>query len=367
MHVIVVMEITMDQNLRRIDPGKVVAAFFAHSGIARVSRHWRPSDVCVLTFHGVRDVGEEEELLDADQHVPLELFRDICAHLAANYQVLPLREVVKAQREGKSLPHKTVAITFDDGYASNYLLAYPVLQALNLPATIFAAAGYLDGEVTMWFHRIELAFLRTQAAFIDFECEGHITRFELADREQRMRALGNVTRCLKQMPTTLLLEKLAKLERDLGVADEVGKNLPKALRPMSWDMARELQDSGLVEIGGHTYSHPILGRCTEEQQADEIRRSRTCVTERLGTEPKLFAYTNGKKGDFDATTQRLLREEGFWAAFTMMEAFLFPTDDDMAMPRYGCPSSTGYLEAIVSGSMAHFQSLRRTLGLVRAS
>ena len=39
---------------------------------------------------------------------------------------------------GEPLPEKPVVITFDDGYRSNYTLAYPILQKYSMKATIFA-------------------------------------------------------------------------------------------------------------------------------------------------------------------------------------------------------------------------------------
>ena len=361
------MEMAVNRRSCKIDPGRVVAAVFSRTGLARLSRQWRPSDACVLTFHGVSDGSCDDQLLDVDQHVHIQLFRDLCAHLASCYRVLPLSDIVAARQSGKSLPSGAVAITFDDGYASNYHLAYPVLKALGLPATIFAVAGYLDGDVAMWFHRIEMAFAKTQAPYLNFNLPGGLVRFELKERSQRTLALRTITASLKCLPSTELLSSLVMIERDLGVAEIVGKNYPTPLQPMTWDMARELEASGLIEMGGHTHSHPILSRCTDEQQAKEIRLSRERLTEELGRQPKTFAYTNGKDGDFNAASQRLLREEGFQAAFTMRENFLFPGENEMALPRFGCPSSPDYLEAIVSGSMTRFESLRKSLGFGRST
>ena len=39
---------------------------------------------------------------------------------------------------GEPLPEKPLLITFDDGYRSNYTLAYPILQKYGMKATIFA-------------------------------------------------------------------------------------------------------------------------------------------------------------------------------------------------------------------------------------
>ncbi len=357
----------MSRGLSKFDRGRVVAAFFSRTGIARLARHWRPSEACVLTFHGVRDGSDDDQLLDLDQHVTASLFQEVCDHLAAHYTVLPLSEIVAARTSGKSLPAKTVAITFDDGYASNHDLAFPVLKALGLPATIFATAGYLDRRISMWFHRIEMAFARTQAMHLELELNDTLVHWPLGSRHERATALGAITGQLKKLSDSEMLERLAEIETLLGVSPSIGSNLPPALRPMTWDQAREMQAGGLVEFGGHTDTHPILARCTEARQGKEIRLSRERLRDELGASPALFAYTNGKPGDFTAETQRLLKAEGFKAAFTMIEGFLLPGDDPLNLPRYGCPSSRDYLEAIISGSMARFQSLRRNLGLVCAA
>ncbi|MFH1888708.1 MAG: polysaccharide deacetylase family protein [Candidatus Omnitrophota bacterium] len=54
-----------------------------------------------------------------------------------NYNVLSLEPIAALIEEGKRVPHKTVSITFDDGYKDNYIYAFPILKKYNLPATIF--------------------------------------------------------------------------------------------------------------------------------------------------------------------------------------------------------------------------------------
>ena len=53
------------------------------------------------------------------------------------YQVIPLDEYVQGDRVGRKFPHKTVVITFDDGYVDNYTNAFPVLKKYHFPATVF--------------------------------------------------------------------------------------------------------------------------------------------------------------------------------------------------------------------------------------
>lgn len=54
------------------------------------------------------------------------------------YTAITLDDIINYIEKGTDLPKKSVLITFDDGYMSNYEYAYPILKKYNLKATIFA-------------------------------------------------------------------------------------------------------------------------------------------------------------------------------------------------------------------------------------
>lgn len=69
--------------------------------------------------------------------IPISQFEDEMRYLYENgYTTLKMSEVNTYIRNGITLPQKTVVITFDDGYESNYMYAYPILQKYNLKANI---------------------------------------------------------------------------------------------------------------------------------------------------------------------------------------------------------------------------------------
>lgn len=57
------------------------------------------------------------------------------------FKVITLDDVVYFVSEGKHPKYPSVAITFDDGYADNYIYAYPLLKKHGLRATIFVASS----------------------------------------------------------------------------------------------------------------------------------------------------------------------------------------------------------------------------------
>lgn len=111
-----------------------MAAFL--DGIAEQKR------VPILMYHHiVTDPTEvNSAVITAEKFV-----EDMNALKNAGFETVFLQDLVDYVYEGTPLPEKPVAITFDDGYMSNYEYAYPVLQQLDMKATILII-GWSVGE-----------------------------------------------------------------------------------------------------------------------------------------------------------------------------------------------------------------------------
>jgi len=76
-------------------------------------------------------------------HVPTvsaEAFERQLVFLArGRYRVLELGEVASSLSQAKPLPRRSVAITFDDGYAETHEVAWPLLKRFGFSATVFVA------------------------------------------------------------------------------------------------------------------------------------------------------------------------------------------------------------------------------------
>ena len=66
---------------------------------------------------------------------------------------VPLTDFVRRLVAG-TLPAHAVALTFDDGYADNFLAGKPRLEATDVPATIFLASGYIDCPAQFWWDEL---------------------------------------------------------------------------------------------------------------------------------------------------------------------------------------------------------------------
>ncbi|MBT6566809.1 MAG: polysaccharide deacetylase family protein [Candidatus Puniceispirillum sp.] len=63
-----------------------------------------------------------------------------------DFTVWPLPRIVEYLQSGQPLPDRTVAITIDDAYQSVYQEAWPRLQALDMPFTLFVATQPIDAN-----------------------------------------------------------------------------------------------------------------------------------------------------------------------------------------------------------------------------
>jgi peptidoglycan/xylan/chitin deacetylase (PgdA/CDA1 family) len=68
-----------------------------------------------------------------------------------DYRVIPMADLVEFLAGKRSLPQRAVVITADDGYASVYRHAYPVLKQYGFPATVFVYTDFIGaGDALTW-------------------------------------------------------------------------------------------------------------------------------------------------------------------------------------------------------------------------
>ena len=100
-----------------------------------------PQAAVVLQYHHVSDT------TPAATSVTPERFREHMDYLAEwGFKVVPLEQLVDQLRQGKALPDKAVAITFDDAYDSVYHTAFPLLKKRGWPFTVFVNTAPLDAN-----------------------------------------------------------------------------------------------------------------------------------------------------------------------------------------------------------------------------
>ncbi|MDQ3936434.1 MAG: polysaccharide deacetylase family protein, partial [Actinomycetota bacterium] len=177
------------------------------------------TDLVVLCYHAV-----SRDWPAALSVRPEALERQLTFLSKRGYRGVPVTEALDEQSG------RAVAITFDDAYRSVLELAKPILDRLDMRASVYVPTNWPDRDGPMTWP---------------------------------------------------------------GIAHWVGGEYEHELSCMSWDELRGLADAGW-EIGSHTCSHPRLAElASEDEIAAELEGSRMACEERLGGRCRSIAYPYG--------------------------------------------------------------------------
>lgn len=95
----------------------------------------------ILMYHSISDTDPNNGLL-----VPPEMFDEQMAWLEENgFTAMTMDEAMESMTTGK-VPKRPVVITFDDGYADNYVSAFPSLKNHNMKGTFFVITDKTDND-----------------------------------------------------------------------------------------------------------------------------------------------------------------------------------------------------------------------------
>jgi peptidoglycan/xylan/chitin deacetylase (PgdA/CDA1 family) len=203
--------------------GRLAAGLHALFG-SRAGDH-----VGILTYHRV---AAQVRGLPAPLHnVAPERFREqLTGLLRRGFNVWPLRRILDEATQGRTIPARTIAITFDDGFETVFTRAWPILRELQVPATVFLNTAYLDSSEPFPFDTWGLEWYRR------------------APQE--------------------------------------------TYRPLTTNQCRELQAGGLVELGAHTHTHQDF-RDSPERFREDVQLSADILWSRFALDQVTFAFPFG--------------------------------------------------------------------------
>jgi len=167
-------------------------------------------------------------------------------------------EFLEIIQEGE-VPFRCVLLTFDDGFADNYVYAYPILKKYGMKAVLFIATSFIE---------------------------------DVKIKREHFKPLPhNETR------------KLALTERRYEVM-------------CTWSELREMQESGVFDIQSHSHSHETPAYIKEKRYSElkkDLLMSKERIEERLS---KDVLHLGWPKGYYDEEGIKIATDLGFRAIYT---------------------------------------------------
>lgn len=282
--------------------------------VDRFMRRTQQDRLIILMYHGFVDDSRAEGEPRGGQ-VGIARFAEQMQYLARHHQVISVADWVEALEYGRETPRYPVAITMDDGYESNYKLAFPVLEAQRFPATLAVTTGFVGGEL-LWNDRVEWAITRSSLQSCALNLGWGPFVVELNSAEQRRQIADTINEKLKTIPQEQRLGAIETLEGLLGTRLSDAQPVPAHCRPLTWEQIKEMASSGLVTLANHTRDHYILSRCTATEEARQIDDAHADIRRHVGIECQLFCFPNGQRDDFSERTIAALTQRGYRVALT---------------------------------------------------
>ena len=318
--------------------------------LRRLRRGWERLGILppaiILAYHRVADlIADPQMLAVSPRHFAeqLEVLRRYYHPLSLN----ALRCALRRQQWGR----RSVVVTFDDGYADNLYQAKPRLETAAVPATVFVTAGKINSWREFWWDALESLFL-TGAPLpseLKLVIAGQARHWYLPDEPVAAPPAGSWHVLMHEvLPTPRqalyleLAEAIHELDHDEreAVLDRLfcWAGQSRQARPthqaLSTSELCELASGGLVEVGAHTMTHPVLTRLTLEQQQSEIIKSKQTLEAKLGAPVTSFAYPFGGRAQYSKQTPRLVRAAGFTCACSNFQGHVAFYSDPYQLPRY---------------------------------
>ena len=185
----------------------------------------------VLMYHNIAE--KYSASADGANITPKRFEEHMQGILERGYTPIFVADYYNSVERGKPLPENPIIVTFDDGYLSNYEIAFPILKRLGIPATIFIVTSTVGATA------------------------------------------------------------------ESGI---VGTS------HFNWEQAREMQQSGIIDIHSHSHTHRDMTSLSPAQLQEELRLSRYLIERNLGKNCYVFSYPFGK---YNATTSQRARAAGY--------------------------------------------------------
>lgn len=279
--------------------------------------------VLVLFYHRIN-------VLKKDYHqlcVSPANFRQQMQYLKEHYLIARFDE------DWEMLDSDAVVITFDDGYCDNLEFAVPILDELQVPATIFVSTGTMDQLKEMWWDELEALLLVGEHLPTSFRLEddefGYI--WDTSTWELRLNCYMSIHHLMKNFTGP---DKREEWMNQLWHWRGMRRTARKENLTVSEDECRRLVQSQMISVGAHTVNHPSLAVLSREEQDREIRCSIDRLSNILGERVTLFSYPFGSyRANYNEDSIEICKECGIIKAASTDSLLWNPTMNLYQIPR----------------------------------
>lgn len=267
----------------------------------------RRNALIVLNYHRIGDLSAtpyDSGVFSATQDT---LDRQI-GYLKNHFRMATLHDVIEIVQSPAKLRGTIVLITFDDGYADNHQLAFPILRSHGVQGVFFLPTAAIGSSAISWWDAV--AFMVKSSARSKLRLSYPDIEFD-----KTAQPVNLVTREILALYKQVSNGDTRRFMDSLSDACEVPVPTSAPDLTMDWEAAAQLLKNGMA-IGSHTHTHSILSKLDDRQQLYELVESKRILESRLGVPIEALSYPVGLRDCFTEATKQLANEAGYKVAFS---------------------------------------------------
>jgi peptidoglycan/xylan/chitin deacetylase (PgdA/CDA1 family) len=274
----------------------------------------------ILCYHRVVR-GEPDTYSIPGTQIDIQNFRSHIKFLLNNFTVIRISDLIERMKEGeKAFDRNYAVLTFDDGFKEGYTNIFPVLKEFLIPAIFFVSPGNILSGTLSWHDELWHCLNNLNDHTIaNLRLEG--LDLPITTEKDKLNAYGTLVKTLSARDPQERTSIISNIKVSLGIAnhDLSGKRFMLDRENLS-----EMINSGLVEFGAHSMTHPMLSLCIEKQVEYEVRESKIVLESILGSPVKYLAYPFGQ---YTSKTIQAVQKCGYKAAVTTNDGLVAPGGD----------------------------------------
>ncbi len=259
----------------------------------------------ILNYHRVLPSSKIDNSL-VNISVSTDNFTHQINYLKKNFDIVSLDDLL-LHLKSKSNEFK-IAITFDDGYSDNLDYAYPILEKLKAPATIYVITKFINNKVIPWWIKLDHFIKNNPKIF------------------------GDKKKIFEFYKNDILLRN--QLTVDKKILSIIGKNNKTEYNKIFLDQKeiQYLSKQKFITIGSHSHSHYNFSKLTQEQTFSEFKTSKSILERIIKKRILHFSYPYGGHENINLKFNNFLKKLGYLSAVTTIRKKL-NQQDPFQLPR----------------------------------
>lgn len=284
-----------------------------------------------ITYHGVT---KQDYTNYSPRSITSDIFERQIEYFKKKFDIVSVKEAFELTKKSKKLKRKTIAISFDDCYANNATVMKPIIEAYQVPVTIFICGSMINMNKPRYLWPELIQVMEHNLPDVQFEYKQKSYQ-GLKDVSSGL----HLNEVIKDFNYSDRLDLLNFLNSSFKLEKKLGDIPSDAWQLMTNETLLTMLKCPFLDFGAHGHQHLNLGRISLVDAIDDLTNSKKTLDHFLEMDVDMIAYPDGC---YTRDVINAAEEIGFTKQLAVNYRHHADTNDMRIMNRHGISSTTTF-------------------------